>query len=227
MSVAWIILGVMAFIIVALVFYVITIYNGFVALKNNIERNWSNIDVLLKQRYDELPKLIKVCEGYMQHEQKTLEAVIKARSMVNQAGSDEQKMQAQNMLTDTLKSLFMVVEKYPDLKADKSFQQLGYRITELEDQIADRREFLNESVNMYNIRLEQFPDVVMLVSLTLQNALFGRLILNIVRMLKLSLSTPESKVDMIPVCNMQNGLRPVDRRSPFCVLLERCKFCLF
>ncbi len=156
----WIILGVLALILFGLVVYVIIIYNGFVALKNNIERNWSNIDVLLKQRYDELPKLIKVCEGYMQHEQKTLEAVIKARSMVGGARSDTQKMQAQNMLSDTLKSLFMVVEKYPDLKADKSFQQLGYRITELEDQIADRREFLNESVNLYNIRLEQFPDVI-------------------------------------------------------------------
>jgi len=155
-----IVLGVLVFLLAVLVIYVIMIYNGFVALKNNIERNWSNIDVLLKQRYDELPKLIKVCEGYMQHEQKTLEAVIKARSMVNQARTDEQKVQAQNMLTDTLKSLFMVVERYPDLKADKSFQQLGYRITELEDQIADRREFLNESVNIYNIRVEQFPDVI-------------------------------------------------------------------
>ncbi len=160
MSVGWIVLGIVAFIALALAVYVITIYNGFVELKNSIERNWSNIDVLLKQRYDELPKLIKVCEGYMQHEQKTLEAVIKARSMVNQARNDEQKVQAQNMLTDTLKSLFMVVERYPDLKADKSFQQLGYRISELEDQIADRREFLNESVNIYNIRIEQFPDVI-------------------------------------------------------------------
>ncbi len=160
MSVGWIVLGIVAFIALALAVYVITIYNGFIELKNSIERNWSNIDVLLKQRYDELPKLIKVCEGYMQHEQKTLEEVIKARSMVNQARTDEQKVQAQNMLTDTLKSLFMVVERYPDLKADKSFQQLGYRITELEDQIADRREFLNESVNIYNIRIEQFPDVI-------------------------------------------------------------------
>ena len=156
----WIVLGVLVFIVVALIVYVIAIYNGFIALKNNIERNWSNIDVLLKQRYDELPKLIKVCEGYMQHEQKTLEAVVKARSMVNQARTDEQKVQAQNMLTDTLKSLFMVVERYPDLKADKSFQQLGARVTELEDQIADRREFLNESVNIYNIRIDQFPDVI-------------------------------------------------------------------
>ncbi len=169
MNIGWIVLGILAILVVALVIYVITIYNGFILLKNNIERNWSNIDVLLKQRYDELPKLIKVCEGYMQHEQKTLEAVIKARSMVNQAGNDTQKMQAQNMLTDTLKSLFMVVEQYPDLKADKSFQQLGYRITELEDQIADRREFLNASVNIYNIRLEQFPDVIVARSFNFTN----------------------------------------------------------
>jgi len=160
MSVGLIVSGSLALILLAIIFYTVTIYNGFVALRNNIERNWSNIDVLLKQRFDELPKLIKVCEGYMQHEQRTLEAVIKARSMVNQAHTDEQKVQAQNMLTDTLKSLFMVVEKYPDLKADESFQQLGYRISELEDQIADRREFLNESVNIYNIRIEQFPDVI-------------------------------------------------------------------
>ena len=92
----WIVLGVLVFILVGLVLYVITIYNGFVALKNNIERNWSNIDVLLKQRYDELPKLIKVCEGYMQREQKTLEAVVKARSAISNAGTDSQKLAAQN-----------------------------------------------------------------------------------------------------------------------------------
>jgi LemA protein len=136
---AWITLGIILLILLALIFYIIVIYNGFIALKNNIDQNWGNIDVLLKQRFDELPKLIKVCEGYMQHEQKTLEAVVKARSMVNSARSDEQRMQAQNMLTDTLKSLFMVVERYPDLKADAAFRQLGNRVSEIEDQIADRR----------------------------------------------------------------------------------------
>jgi len=158
--IGWIILGVLVFIISVLILYVIVVYNGLVRLKNNIEKAWSNIDVLLKQRFDELPKLIKVCEGYMQHEQKTLEAVIKARSQVTSAGSDKQKMQAQNALTDTLRSLFMVVERYPDLKADKSFRQLGARITEIEDQIADRRELYNDTVNIYNIRIEQFPDVI-------------------------------------------------------------------
>ncbi|PLY03227.1 MAG: LemA family protein [Desulfuromonas sp.] len=159
-SPAWIVLGVLFFILTALILYVIVVYNGLVRLKNNIDKSWSNIDVLLKQRFDELPKLIKVCEGYMQHEQKTLEAVIKARSQVTSARTEKQQMQAENMLTDTLRSLFMVVERYPDLKADKSFRQLGARITEIENQIADRRELFNDSVNIYNIRIEQFPDVL-------------------------------------------------------------------
>ena len=156
----WVTLAVILFVFAIVLIYTILIYNGLVALKNNINQDWSNIDVLLKQRYDELPKLIKVCEGYMQHEQKTLEAVVKARSLVNSAGSDEQKLQAQNMLTDTLKSLFMVVERYPDLKADSGFRQLSNRISEIEDQIADRRELFNASVTIFNTRIEQFPDVI-------------------------------------------------------------------
>ncbi|PLX96913.1 MAG: LemA family protein [Desulfuromonas sp.] len=156
----WITLGIILLLLFIVIVYVIMVYNGLVALKNSIEQSWSNIDVLLKQRFDELPKLIKVCEGYMQHEQKTLEAVIKARSMVQSARTDTQKQQAQNMLTDTLKSLFMVVERYPDLKADAGFRQLSNRISELEDQIADRRELFNASVTIYNTRIEQFPDVI-------------------------------------------------------------------
>lgn len=162
-------LGIILFSLLGLIIYTIIIYNGFVALKNNIDQNWRNIDVLLKQRYDELPKLIKVCEGYMQHEQKTLEAVVKARSMVNSARSEDQKLQAQNALSDTLKSLFMVVERYPDLKADAGFRQLSNRISELEDQIADRRELYNASVTIYNTRLEQFPDVVVAKTFNFDN----------------------------------------------------------
>ena len=156
----WIVLGVVVAVFVLLLTYFIVLYNGFVRMKNDVDKSWSNIDILLKQRFDELPKLVKVCEGYMQHEQKTLEAVIKARSMVNSARTDQQRMEAQNALTETLRSLFMVVESYPDLKADSAFQRLGQRISDLEDQIADRREFFNETVNLYNIRLDQFPDVV-------------------------------------------------------------------
>ncbi len=157
--IGFVVLGVVLLLIALVVLYAIIIYNGFVAMKNSIDRDWSNIDVMLKQRFDELPKLIKVCEGYMQHEQQALEAVVKARSAVNSAGSEDQKLAAQNALTDTLKSLFMVVESYPDLKADKAFQQLSNRISELEDQIADRRELVNSAVTIYNTRLDQFPDL--------------------------------------------------------------------
>jgi LemA protein len=153
-----IVLAVIGFLVALLALYVITVYNALVQLKHNIERNWSNIDVLLKQRFDELPKLLKVCEGYMQHEQRTLEAVIKARALVGRASGDAEQMRAQNALTETLRSLFMVVERYPELKADQAFLQLSGRISGLEEQIADRREFYNESVNLYNVRIEQFPD---------------------------------------------------------------------
>jgi LemA protein len=155
-----IVLSVLALLLVGVIGYIITVYNGLVRLKNDSDKSWSNIDVLLKQRYDELPKLIKVCEGYMKHEKATLEAVIKARSMVGQARSEKDQIEAQNMLTDTLKSLFAVTEQYPELKADTAFRSLGNRISELEDQIADRRELYNEYVNIYNIRIAQFPDVL-------------------------------------------------------------------
>lgn len=140
--------------------YGVVIYNSIVMLKNNIDKTWSNIDVLLKQRYDEIPKLVGVCEGYMKHERETLEAVIKARSMHGSATTDIEKLNAENAITTALKSLFAVVESYPDLKANESFRRLGARITEIEDQIADRRELFNESVNIYNIRIEQFPDIL-------------------------------------------------------------------
>ena len=156
----WIPLGVILLVLVLLILYVIVVYNGLVTLRNNIDKAWSNIDVLLKQRFDELPKLIKVCEGYMQHERQTLEAVVKARSMIANAQGEQEQLAAQNALTDTLRSLFMVVERYPELKADKVFKQLSTRITEIEEMIADRRELYNESVNLYNIRIEQCPDVL-------------------------------------------------------------------
>lgn len=157
---ALVVVGALLLILAIFVVYVVLIYNALVRLKNETDKSWSNIDVLLKQRFDELPKLIKVCEGYMQHEKNTLEAVIKARSMVGEARNESDQLNAQNMLTQTLKSLFAVTESYPDLKADAAFRSLGNRISELEDQIADRRELFNEYINLYNIRIAQFPDVL-------------------------------------------------------------------
>lgn len=154
-----ILIGVM----VALFFYGALIYNGLVELKNNVKRNWSNIDVLLKQRHDELPKLVESCKQYMKHEQTTLTKVMEARSAVMSA-KDKQSMselgKAETQLRMGLGNLFAVAENYPDLKANQSFMQLQSRITSLENTIADRREFYNESVTILNTRIEQFPDYI-------------------------------------------------------------------
>ncbi len=155
-----IVLGILLGVSTILGLYGVVLYNGFVQMKNDIDKAWSNIDLLLKQRYDELPKLLKVCEGYMQHEQRTLEAVILARSQLSSAGSGAEQLAAQNFLSETLRSLFAVTENYPELKADAGFRQFANRISEIEDQIADRRELYNDYVNIYNIRLDQLPDLV-------------------------------------------------------------------
>lgn len=149
-------------ILVGIIFigYFFSVYNSLVRLKHNIEKAWSNIDVLLKQRQDELSKLLKTVKGFMAHEKKVLTDVTKARTAFMNASSVAEKAQADNMMTSTLKSLFAVAENYPDLKSDKSFQQFQNRISAVEESIADRREFYNDSVNTYNIRIEQIPDVI-------------------------------------------------------------------
>ncbi len=156
----WIVLAVLGLLFVGVLVYAVLIYNGLVSLKNNIDKAWSNIDVVLKQRFDELPKLVNVCKGYMQHERATLEAVVKARNLSMQVSSEGDVMRSQNAISQALKSLFAVSENYPNLKADQSFRQLQSRISELENIIADRRELFNESVNLFNIRIEQIPDVL-------------------------------------------------------------------
>ena len=138
----------------------VTRYNSLVRLKNDIDKAWANIDVLLKQRHDELAKLIETCKGYMQYEQKTLQMVVEARNAYQSATTVPDKAQADNMVTGALKTLFAVAENYPDLKANSNFLQLQSRITDLEEKIADRREFYNDSVNTYNIRIQQLPDVL-------------------------------------------------------------------
>ncbi|MBZ5721341.1 MAG: LemA family protein [Acidobacteriia bacterium] len=146
------------FAIVGVAWYAVTIFNGLVALKNDIDKAWANIDVMLKQRHDELPKLLDVCKGYMDYERDTLQKITQARSMYQQASTIDQKAQADQSMTSALRSLFAVAENYPDLKANNNFVMLQKRITELESQIADRREFYNDSVNAFNIRIQQMPD---------------------------------------------------------------------
>ena len=138
--------------------YALSIYNGLVSLKNHIARSWANIDVLLKQRHDELPKLVKTCEGYMQHEREVFDRLSDARGALARAQTVGQRADAENLLTRAVGQLFAVAEAYPDLKANQSFLQLQSRITELENQIADRREFYNDTVTTFNTRLDQIPD---------------------------------------------------------------------
>ena len=159
-------------VIVVLVFFSIFIYNNLVTLKHSVSKSWSNIDVLLKQRHDELPKLVEVCKQYMQYEQETLEKIIQARSAVMDArsgGDIKQLGQAESQLRMGLGHLFALAENYPELKANNSFQQLQGRITQLENGIADRREVYNEAVNFNNVRIEQFPDVIVARILNFKN----------------------------------------------------------
>lgn len=155
-------LAVLAILVVVLL-YAVMLYNQLVSIKHAVSQAWSNIDVLLRQRHDELPKLVEACRRYMQHEQVTLEKVIQARSAVAQARerSDVKGVgQAESALRLGLGQLFALAESYPELKANESFQHLQERITGLENGIADRRELYNAAVNINNVRIEQVPDVI-------------------------------------------------------------------
>ena len=161
---------VIGFVLVGSVGYFLSIYNTLVEMKNNIGRSWANIDVLLKQRHDELPKLVKVCEAYMQHERAVFDKLSEARGAIAQARTIGQRAQAENQITAALGGFFAVAENYPDLKANASFGSLQQRISELENQIADRREFYNDTVTIFNTRIQQIPDSWVAGGMNLQPA---------------------------------------------------------
>lgn len=149
-------LGILAVLLV----YGIGLYNHLVNVKHAVAKAWANIDVLLKQRHDELPKLIEVCKQYKQFEQATLQRVIEARTQVQSARQQQDIPalgQAEGALRMGLGNIFAVAEAYPELKANENFMQLQTRITSLENGIADRRELYNESVNINNVQIEVFP----------------------------------------------------------------------
>ncbi len=160
MSVSFAVL--LGLVVVALL-YGVVVYNGLVRLKHNVAKAWANIDVLLKQRHEELPKLVEVCRQYKQFEQDTLTRVTEARARVAQAREAHDVPAlgaAEGMLRAGLGQIFAVAEAYPELRANEHFMQLQSRITALENGIADRREWYNESVNVHNVRIEQFPDLI-------------------------------------------------------------------
>lgn len=143
--------------------YVIMLYNGLVQVKHGVSRAWSNIDVLLKQRHDELPKLVEVCKQYQAFERGTLQEVVEARNRVQtarQKGNITELGVAESQLRQGIGQIFAVAEAYPELRTNQNFMQLQTRISELENAIADRRELYNDSVNINNVRIEQFPDVL-------------------------------------------------------------------
>jgi len=147
--------------IIAPIVWGISIFNQLVSLKNNAKKAWSNIDVLLKQRNSELPKLIDTCKQHMKFEQETLERVIKARNLVESAMKAKDIPQigvAETNLTASLNGLFAVAEDYPELRGSDAFLKLQTRITTLEESISDRREFYNDTAALSNTRIQQFPD---------------------------------------------------------------------
>ncbi len=152
----WVILG----IIFVLIIVIISMYNGLIRLKNRVDEAWSDIDVQLKRRYDLIPNLIETVKGYATHERETLEKVVQARNaaMSMQNSSDiDGKLQAENALSSTLKSIFALSESYPDLKANQNFLELQKELSDTENKIQASRRFYNGNVRDFNTKLQVFP----------------------------------------------------------------------
>jgi LemA protein len=147
-------------VLLLLVLYAVLIYNGLQRLRNDVRKAWSNIDVLLQQRASEVPNLVATVRGYTQHEEKVLAEVAQARAALLQASGVRAKGEASAQLTASLRSLFAVAEGYPQLQASANYLALQQRLSALEDSIADRREFYNDSVAAYNTRIASFPDML-------------------------------------------------------------------
>ena len=145
--------------IVAVILFVIYAFNRLVTLRNRIKNAWAQIDVQLKRRYDLIPNLVEAVKGYMKHEKGTLENITKYRAQL-MSGSVEDRAQANNMLTDTLKSLFAVAENYPKLRATENFQQLQEELAGTENKISYIRTAYNDAVLSYDNAIEMFPSNV-------------------------------------------------------------------
>jgi LemA protein len=155
-----VVIFIISLVIIGLVSWFFTIYNGLIHVKENIKKSWANIDVLLMQRSDEIPKLIKVLKSFAKHEKKMFDNVMVARKSYLGANSITEKADADNQISDALKSVFALSEAYPELRSNENFLNLQDRISGLENEISDRRELYNMSVNNYNIRIQSLPDVV-------------------------------------------------------------------
>lgn len=154
--ISWIIL----IAVVAIVLWIVGVYNGLVTLKNRADEAWSDIDVQLKRRYDLIPNLIETVKGYAAHERELFQRVTEARTRAMGAQAPGEKAQAENILSGTLKTLFAVAENYPQLKASENFLELQRELTDTEDKIQAARRFYNGNVRDLNIKIESFPEVI-------------------------------------------------------------------
>jgi LemA protein len=158
-AVTWIVIGV----IIVLVLWIITIYNGLIAMRQRVNQAFSDIDVQTKQRHDLVPNLVETVKGYAGHERGTLEAVVQARNaaVAAQSGGVAAQAAAENVLSGALRQLFALSEAYPDLKASQNFQELQSQLSDIENKIAAARRFFNNAVQEYNTGIQQFPAVLL------------------------------------------------------------------
>lgn len=167
----------LSFVVIAVIavigFWVMAVYNSLVKLRNFMQEGWSGIDVQLKRRFDLIPNLVETVKGYATHEQQTLQNVINARSAVTSAGNDpEKRLEAENVLTGTLRSLFAVAEGYPDLKANENFLGLQKELSEIEDAIQMARRYYNGTARNLNTSIQRFPAVLIARQLGFKEAPF-------------------------------------------------------
>lgn len=143
--------------VLVLILVLISMYNGLIKIRNMVREAFSTMDVYLKKRFDLVPNLVETVKGYASHEKSTFEEVTKARSAISNAGTAEEKLQGENMLGETLKSLFAVAEAYPDLKANTNFMDLQNQLKEIENEIALSRKYYNGVVREYNTKIQTVP----------------------------------------------------------------------
>lgn len=151
------VIAIILLIIVVLVVWLISSYNGFVKLRNKTEEAFSAMDVSLKKRYDLIPNYVETVKGYAKHESETLENVVNARNMAMTASTPEERIEKDNLLTGSLRSLFAIAENYPELKANTNFLELQRQLSDIEDEIAGSRRYYNGVVNKFNTKTEMFP----------------------------------------------------------------------
>jgi LemA protein len=153
MTAVWILLG----IVVVLIFWVVALYNGLVGLRNQAKNSWSQIDVQLKRRHDLIPNLVETAKGYMVHERETLSRITEARNLAMKAGTPGEAGKAESQLGGALSNFFVVVENYPDLKANENFLALQEELASTENKISFARQFYNDSVMKLNNKIQMFP----------------------------------------------------------------------